>query len=96
MLIGWNVVQFDARSAKHAERYRIPLRLGRGNSELDGREHTALRTASFAQANGRLIIDGIDALKIGVLEFLLLFAGGGGPRAAGRRQSHRQPMGSDG
>ncbi|MCS6066952.1 hypothetical protein LNO81_03680 [Klebsiella variicola subsp. variicola] len=30
VLIGWNVVQFDLRVLqKHAERYRIPLRLGR-------------------------------------------------------------------
>ena len=29
VIIGWNVVQFDLRMLqKHAERYRIPLRLG--------------------------------------------------------------------
>ncbi len=40
MIIGWNVVQFDLRMLqKHAERYRIPLRLGRDNSELEWREH---------------------------------------------------------
>jgi DNA polymerase-2 len=33
VLIGWNVMQFDLRVLqKHAERYRIPLMLGRGNS----------------------------------------------------------------
>lgn len=35
VIIGWNVVQFDLRMLqKHAERYRLPLRLGRDNSEL--------------------------------------------------------------
>lgn len=97
MLIGWNVVQFDLRVLqKHAERYRIPLRLGRGNSELEWREHGFKNGVFFARANGRLIIDGIDALKSAFWNFSSFFAGGGGPRAAGRRQSHRQPMGSDG
>lgn len=33
-------MQFDLRMLqKHAERYRIPLRLGRDNSELEWREH---------------------------------------------------------
>ncbi|WP_035888893.1 3'-5' exonuclease, partial [Franconibacter pulveris] len=31
VLIGWNVIQFDLRMLqKHAERYGVPLRLGRG------------------------------------------------------------------
>ncbi|MEP8673925.1 DNA polymerase II [Enterobacter hormaechei] len=64
VLIGWNVVQFDLRVLqKHAERYRIPLILGRGNSELEWREHGFKNGVFFAQANGRLIIDGIEALK---------------------------------
>jgi DNA polymerase elongation subunit (family B) len=64
VLIGWNVVQFDLRVLqKHAERYRIPLMLGRGNSELEWREHGFKNGVFFAQANGRLIIDGIEALK---------------------------------
>src|SRR5690606_23419184 len=64
VLIGWNVVQFDLRVLqKHAERYRIPLMLGRGNSELEWREHGFKNGVCFAQANGRLIIDGIEALK---------------------------------
>lgn len=64
VLIGWNVVQFDLRVLqKHAERYRIPLMLGRGHSELEWREHGFKNGVFFAQANGRLIIDGIEALK---------------------------------
>ena len=64
VIIGWNVVQFDLRMLqKHAERYRIPLRLGRDNSELEWREHGFKNGVFFAQAKGRLIIDGIEALK---------------------------------
>jgi len=64
VLIGWNVVQFDLRVLqKHAERYGIPLRLGRGSTDLEWREHGFKNGVFFAQANGRLIIDGIDALK---------------------------------
>ena len=39
-IIGWNPVQFDLRVLqKHAERYQIPLRLGRGGNLLEWREH---------------------------------------------------------
>lgn len=64
VLIGWNVVQFDLKVLqKSAERYRVPLTLGRNCSELEWREHGFKNGVFFAQAPGRLIIDGIDALK---------------------------------
>jgi len=64
VLIGWNVIQFDLKMLqKHAERYGIPLRLGRNQQELEWREHGFKAGVFFAQAPGRLIIDGIDALK---------------------------------
>ena len=64
VIIGWNLVQFDLRVLqKHAVRYRIPLRLGRGNSEIEWREHGFKNGVFFAQASGRLIVDGIEALK---------------------------------
>ncbi|MDR2217519.1 MAG: DNA polymerase II [Yokenella regensburgei] len=64
VVIGWNLVQFDLRVLqKHAERYRIPLMLGRGNREIEWREHGFKNGVFFAQADGRLIIDGIEALK---------------------------------
>ncbi|KNC94234.1 DNA polymerase II [Trabulsiella odontotermitis] len=64
VLIGWSVVQFDLRVLqKHAERYRIPLLLGRNGSEIEWREHGFKNGVFFAQADGRLIIDGIEALK---------------------------------
>ncbi|MDN2487597.1 DNA polymerase II [Kosakonia sacchari] len=64
VIIGWNVVQFDLRVLqKSAERYRVPLTLGRNGSELEWREHGFNNGVFFAQAAGRLIIDGIEALK---------------------------------
>ncbi|WP_313627974.1 DNA polymerase II [Kosakonia sp.] len=64
VIIGWNVVQFDLRVLqKSAERYRVPLTLGRNGSELEWREHGFKNGVFFAQATGRLIIDGIEALK---------------------------------
>ena len=64
VIIGWNVVQFDLRVLqKSAERYRVPLTLGRNGGELEWREHGFKNGVLFAQATGRLIIDGIEALK---------------------------------
>ncbi|MEN0586268.1 MULTISPECIES: DNA polymerase II [unclassified Kosakonia] len=64
VIIGWNVVQFDLRVLqKSAERYRVPLTIGRNGGELEWREHGFKNGVFFAQATGRLIIDGIEALK---------------------------------
>ncbi len=64
VIIGWNLVQFDLRVLqKHAERYGVPLRLGRGGGELEWREHGFKQGHFFAAAAGRLIVDGIEALK---------------------------------
>lgn len=39
-IIGWNLVQFDLWVLqKHADRYQIPLRFGRGRKLLEWREH---------------------------------------------------------
>lgn len=70
VIIGWNVVQFDLRVLqKHAERYNIPLRFGRGGGELEWREHGFKQGHFFAAAAGRLIIDGIEALKTAFWNF---------------------------
>ncbi len=63
-IIGWNLVQFDLRVLQaHAVQYRVPLRLGRGGGVLDWRAHGQQPDHFFAAAAGRLVIDGIDALK---------------------------------
>lgn len=69
-IIGWNVVQFDLRVLqKHADRYQVPLAFGRGGSLLEWREHGFKENHFFASAAGRLIIDGIEALRSATWNF---------------------------
>lgn len=69
-IIGWSVIQFDLRVLqKHADRYKIPLLFGRDGSALEWREHGFKQGHFFAQAAGRLIIDGIEALKSATWNF---------------------------
>ncbi|MFQ3787622.1 DNA polymerase II [Halomonas sp. A29] len=64
VIIGWSLVQFDLRLLqRHAERLGVPLRLGRGGEPLGWRAHGSNPNHFFASAAGRLIIDGIEALR---------------------------------
>ena len=64
VVIGWNVVQFDLRVLqKNADKYRIPLTLGRENKTIEWREHPGKQGYMFAPVTGRIVLDGIDALK---------------------------------
>jgi len=68
-IIGWNVVQFDLRVLhEHAQRLNVPLMLGRGEEPMAWREHGS-RNHYFAAAAGRLIIDGIEALRSATWNF---------------------------
>ena len=68
-IIGWNVVQFDLRVLhQHAEKYGVPLLLGRDGSPMEWREHGG-KQHFFAACAGRLIIDGIEALKSATWSF---------------------------
>ncbi|AMS21247.1 DNA polymerase II [Pseudomonas synxantha] len=68
-IIGWNVVQFDLRVLhEHAQRLNVPLLLGRGGEPMTWREHGS-RNHYFAAAAGRLIIDGIEALRSATWSF---------------------------
>ncbi|WP_237386473.1 DNA polymerase II [Xenorhabdus sp. Sc-CR9] len=69
-IIGWSLIQFDLRVLqKHAEHYNVPLKFGRNQSLLEWREHGFKPGHFFASAEGRLIIDGIDALKTATWNF---------------------------
>jgi DNA polymerase-2 len=69
-IIGWNLVQFDLRILhEHAQRYGVPLRLGRDGSAMEWREHGLTQGHFFAGAAGRLIIDGIEALRSATWSF---------------------------
>lgn len=68
-IIGWNLVQFDLRVLQaHAKQFQVPLRLGRGGAEMEWREHNR-QQHYFAAAAGRLIIDGIEALRSATWSF---------------------------
>ncbi len=69
-IIGWNLVQFDLRVLhEHARRLAIPLRLGRDGAEMLWREHGSGNQHYFASAAGRLLIDGIEALRSATWSF---------------------------
>ena len=69
-LIGWNLVQFDLRILQaHAKTFGVPLRLGRDGSEIEWREHGQHENHYFASIPGRLIIDGIEALRSATWSF---------------------------
>lgn len=69
-IIGWNLVQFDLRVLhEHSQRLQVPLRLGRGGEVMEWREHGGRGNHYFAAAAGRLIIDGIEALRSATWSF---------------------------
>jgi DNA polymerase-2 len=64
VLIGWNVVQFDLHVLqKNADKHKIPLTLGREGKTIEWREHPGKQGYMFAPVVGRIVLDGIDALK---------------------------------
>ncbi|MDB5980168.1 MAG: polymerase [Pseudomonas sp.] len=68
-IIGWNLIQFDLRVLhEHSIRLQVPLRLGRGGDVMGWRKH-GYRNHYFANAAGRLIIDGIEALRAATWSF---------------------------
>jgi DNA polymerase-2 len=70
VLIGWNVVQFDLRVLqKTADACGLPLLLGRGRRPIAWRTHPGKQGYLFAPMPGRVVIDGIDALRAAVWSF---------------------------
>ncbi len=70
VLIGWNVIQFDLRVLqKTADQCGVPLLLGRGRTPIEWRTHPRKQGYLFAPMPGRIVIDGIDALKAAVWSF---------------------------
>ena len=68
-IIGWNLVQFDLRVLQqHAERLQRPLLLGRDGSPPEWREHGS-QAHYFVCIAGRLVIDGIEALRSATWSF---------------------------
>ncbi|MEG1770251.1 MAG: 3'-5' exonuclease, partial [Comamonas sp.] len=70
VILGWNVIQFDLRVLqKTADESGVKLLLGRERQPIQWRTHPGKQGYLFAPTPGRLIIDGIDALKAAVWSF---------------------------
>lgn len=70
IVAGWNLVQFDLRILqRHADACGIKLAWGRDGGSIDWREHPAKAERYFASVTGRLMIDGIDAMKAAMWVF---------------------------
>jgi DNA polymerase-2 len=70
VIIGWNVIQFDLRILqRHADQFKVPLKLGRDGSPMEWREHGGRQGHFFANIAGRLVVDGIEALKSATWSF---------------------------
>ncbi|MDM0109362.1 DNA polymerase II [Variovorax sp. J22R24] len=64
VIIGWSVIQFDLRVLqKAADACGTQLLLGRERGAIDWRTHPGKQGYLFAAVPGRVVIDGIDALK---------------------------------
>ncbi len=64
LIIGWNVINFDMKIlVERAELHRIKLRLGRASREARWRNHHNDASKGYIHIPGRVVIDGIDALK---------------------------------
>lgn len=70
IVIGWSVVNFDFRLLlKRAAKYGIRLRLGRGKQVATWRDRRGESDQGFVTLPGRVVIDGIDALKAATYHF---------------------------
>ncbi|MFT4938337.1 MAG: DNA polymerase-2 [Paraglaciecola sp.] len=70
VFVGWNVVNFDFRLLiKRATLHKVKLSLGRGNAAVSWRDARNEVNQGFISMPGRIVIDGIDALKTATYQF---------------------------
>lgn len=70
VIIGWNVIQFDLRVLqKAADAVSVPLLLGRERRPIAWRTHPGRQGYLFAPMPGRVVVDGIEALRAGMWSF---------------------------
>jgi DNA polymerase II len=70
IIIGWNVINFDFRLlVKRAQLYAIKLCLGRDFSAINWRDSRSETNQGFVSINGRVVIDGIAAMKAEAYNF---------------------------
>lgn len=70
IIIGWNVVNFDFRLLiKRAALHGVELALGRDNQAMTWRDARNEVNQGFVSLSGRVVVDGIDALKTATYHF---------------------------
>ncbi|WP_326535706.1 DNA polymerase II [Pseudorhodoferax sp.] len=70
VIVGWNVIQFDLRVLqKAADASAVPLLLGRERRPIAWRTHPGQQGYLFAPMPGRVVVDGIEALRAGMWSF---------------------------
>ncbi len=64
IIIGWNIINFDFRLlARRAELHHIKLKIGRDNSAMFWRNSRSENNQGYISIEGRMVIDGIAAMK---------------------------------
>lgn len=70
IIIGWNVINFDFKLlVKRAAVHNIKLKLGRNNAYVRWRTSRSDSNQGFVSIDGRVVIDGIAALKAEAYSF---------------------------
>ena len=70
IIIGWNVVNFDFRLLiKQATLHQVELNLGRDNQPIFWRDARNEVNQGYVTMPGRVVVDGIDALKTATYQF---------------------------
>ena len=70
IIIGWSVVNFDFRVlCRRAEYHHLKLKLGRDQSIMRWRDSRTEKNQGFVTLDGRVVIDGIAALKAEAYNF---------------------------
>lgn len=70
ILVGWNVINFDFKIlVERAEVCKVKLNFSRDESEVTWRQGRNDSNQSFVNIAGRVVIDGIDALKTATYQF---------------------------
>ncbi|CAN7358997.1 DNA polymerase II [Acidovorax sp. LjRoot129] len=70
VIIGWSVIQFDLRVLqKAADANSVQLLLGRERRSIAWRTHPGRQGYLFAPVPGRVVVDGIEALRAGMWSF---------------------------
>ena len=70
IIIGWNVVNFDFRLLiKRAALHQVKLKLGRNQQVIEWRDARNEVNQGYVSMPGRVVVDGIDALKTATYQF---------------------------